>query len=43
MGGPCSTHGKDEKCIQNFSRITFKGRDHLGNLGVGGRLILKLS
>jgi len=26
MGRTCNIHGKDEKCIQNFSRKTFRER-----------------
>jgi hypothetical protein len=26
IGGACSTHGRDEKCIQNISRKTWKTR-----------------
>jgi hypothetical protein len=38
MKGSCSAHGTDEKCVENFSR---KDRDHLGNLGVYWKIILK--
>jgi len=24
MGGVCSMHGRDEKCIQNFSQKTYR-------------------
>jgi hypothetical protein len=37
--GHYSTHVSDEKSIQNFIRL--KQRDHLGDLGVDGRIILK--
>jgi hypothetical protein len=33
MGGTRSTHGKDEKCIQNVLE-NLKGRDHLADAGV---------
>jgi hypothetical protein len=32
---------RDEACIQNFSRKSSKGIDHLVILGVEGRIILK--
>jgi hypothetical protein len=38
--GACSTHGKDEKFVHN-SGLTPKGRDHLEDVGVDGRIILK--
>jgi hypothetical protein len=31
----------DEKCIHNFKLGNLKGRHHLSDLGVGGRIILK--
>lgn len=34
MSRTCSTNGSDKECIK-------KGRDHLGDLGVDGRIILK--
>jgi hypothetical protein len=37
MGGACSTHGEDEKCIQ-ISGEEPEGRRHSENLGVDGRL-----
>jgi hypothetical protein len=37
MGRICSTHGEDEKCIQNFSRNPL----NLRNLVKNGRIILK--
>jgi hypothetical protein len=40
MGGACSTHGPDERCIQNFSRKT-EGKGHSEDLGVDGRIILE--
>jgi len=30
MGGICSTHGRDEKCIQNFAR--YEGKKLLGRI-----------
>jgi hypothetical protein len=44
MDGSRSTHGTDEKNIQNFGRKkTLRGRDHLENLGVDGKIILEWS
>jgi hypothetical protein len=39
MGRVCGMYVRNEKCIQNFSQ-NLKGRDHLGDIGVGGRVIL---
>jgi hypothetical protein len=39
MVGACSTHGIDEKCIQDFGRKK-KGRDHVDDLGVDGKIVL---
>jgi hypothetical protein len=33
--------GKDEKSIQNFSRKPLKKRNHLGDLGVDGKMVPK--
>jgi hypothetical protein len=38
----CSAHGTDEKYIQNLLE-TLKGRDHIGDIGVDGRILLKWS
>jgi hypothetical protein len=38
LGGACSTYGRDEKYIENFSR---KIRDYFGVPGIDGRIILK--
>jgi hypothetical protein len=32
-------HEEDQKCMQNFSRY-LKGSDHLGDLGINGKIIL---
>jgi hypothetical protein len=40
MGGAYSTHGRDEKCIQNFG-WKMKGGDHSEGLGIIGRIILE--
>jgi len=39
-GCTCSTHGADEKNVQNFSLKNPKERDYLGNLGIEGILML---
>jgi hypothetical protein len=42
MGGACGTHAAHEKCIKFlFERL--KGRDHSKELGVNGRIILKIN
>jgi hypothetical protein len=41
MGGACGTHGGEERCIQSFGGGHLKERDHLEDLGVDGRIILK--
>jgi hypothetical protein len=41
MGEKCRTHGRDEKCIQSSDRNTMKGRSHLEDQNVDGRIILK--
>jgi hypothetical protein len=38
--GACSTHGMDEKCIQNSGRKNLEGRDHAEDLGIDERIIL---
>jgi hypothetical protein len=38
MGGECSLHGKEKNCNRNRY---LKRRDHLENLGIDGRKILK--
>ena len=39
MGGACSTYG--ERCIQGFGWGSMEKGDHLEDLGVDGRIILK--
>jgi len=41
MGGACSTHERDEKCIKNVGENQ-KGRNNSEDLCVDGRIILKL-
>jgi hypothetical protein len=33
--------GEAEKCLQTFSLDTSKGRYHLEDLGIGGKIILR--
>jgi hypothetical protein len=41
--GSCSsTHGRDEKRIQNFWLENLKGRDNSEDLGVDGKIILHI-
>jgi len=40
MGGTCSTYGTQESCIQGLMGRP-EGKDHLENLGVDGRILLK--
>jgi hypothetical protein len=42
VNGACNSYGRDEKCIQNFSWGNTKGRSQLGDIGIDGRIILKL-
>jgi len=41
MGGGCSTHGSDERSVQNFCRKREGKKDHPENLGVDGKIILE--
>jgi len=40
MNEACSTHGRNEKCIQDFGWNTWRG-DHSEDLGVDGNVILE--
>jgi hypothetical protein len=40
MGGSCSTHRRDEKCVQYFVWKDVTGRDHLEDKVVDCRIIL---
>jgi hypothetical protein len=40
MGKLCNTHGTDEKCRYMLLREP-EGKDHLGDLDVDGRIVLK--
>jgi hypothetical protein len=42
MGGACSTYGGEESCIQALVGRPGE-RDHLGNPGMDGRIILNRS
>jgi hypothetical protein len=35
-------HGSNKKCTQDFNQRKLKGRDHLLDLGIDVRIILKL-
>jgi hypothetical protein len=41
MGGACSTYGGEERCIQGFCSGNLTEREHLENLCLDGRIILK--
>jgi hypothetical protein len=41
MGGAHNIHLRDEKCAQIFWLGNLKGKDHLEDLGVDGRILLK--
>jgi hypothetical protein len=40
MGSTCIFHGRDKKYIQNFCSENLKGRGHLGDISINGRIIL---
>jgi hypothetical protein len=40
MGEACTTHGREDKCIQSLVRKP-RARVHLGNIRMNGRLIRK--
>jgi hypothetical protein len=41
MGRACRKNVRYENCIQNSSRKRKWGRDHFGDPGIDGRIILK--
>jgi hypothetical protein len=41
MGGVCSIHGGEKRCIQGFGGGNLRERGHLGDPGIDGRIILK--
>jgi hypothetical protein len=40
MGGETSMHGEDEK-LESFSSPKPEGKDHMGDIYIDGRIILK--
>jgi len=42
MGAACRTHGGEDKYIQSIVGESWK-KEHLGDLGVDGNVILKLN
>jgi hypothetical protein len=40
LGGAYGSLGEDEKCIQNFSRNSLKGREHLGHMSIRYRIYI---
>jgi hypothetical protein len=41
MGWTCSTYWGNERCIQGFDGEKLRETDHLKDLGLEGRIILK--
>jgi hypothetical protein len=41
VGGACSAYGGEERRIQGFGGENLRERDHLGDPGVDGRIILR--
>lgn len=41
MGGLCSMHGRDKKCVPNILQETSNGKDAFEDLGTDGELMLK--
>jgi len=41
MAEACSTHREKERCVQGFWCGNLKERDHLEDLGIDARIILK--
>jgi hypothetical protein len=42
MGGACGMYEEKDKCMQGFGGETLRERIHLEDLGVVGRIVLKL-
>jgi len=42
VSGACSTYGGQERCIQGFGGGDLMEKDHLEDLAVDGRIILKV-
>jgi len=40
--GTCGTFRRKKRCIQGLNGEKWKERDHFGDLGIGGRIILKM-
>jgi hypothetical protein len=40
VGWACGTYGREEKCMQVLVG-KFRGREHLENLSIGGKIIVK--
>jgi hypothetical protein len=41
IGEACSIYGRQERCIQGFGGENVRERNHLGDLGVDGRIIVE--
>ena len=41
MGWACSEYGEEERRVQSFGGGNLRERDHLGDPGVDGRIILR--
>ena len=41
MGGACGTYGGRKRCVQGFGWGNLRERDHWGDQGVDGRIILR--
>jgi len=41
MGRACGTYGVEGRCIQGFGGETPRGKDHVQDLDVDGKIILK--
>jgi hypothetical protein len=42
MGGACGNYGEGETCLQGFGGGNMRERDHLEDVGVDERIILKV-
>jgi len=41
MGRACGANGEEKRCIQGFGGGNLRERNHLGDPGLGGRIILR--